>query len=393
VTKLRFIIISLFIFGILSEKIYAYQEQSNFKIGKPSASEIITEIKEQLKQNPDDLKMIGHWAFVAGYYGLWEESIEANTRLIELGDKDPTTYNNLGRAYMNLDNLTEAEKYLKKSLELQPDNFFAFHNLGLLFQFKKEFNTSIQYLKKALEISSNWPQTHYDLGNTYLGIKDYERAIQCYKKSIELGQNNADIYKKLGIAYLGKDDKDQALNYFNKALNLSPEDEALKGLFLISQDALGSLRGEHYTDKQLQTLAIQKDIIPQEPDEDYIQKAIQQKETIILWLIMDREDKITMIDGLKERYRQNGITVRYPSSYYVDEINGVIYKSIIKGDKDTVLRKGIGTCFKTIAIMDGDYNDGRDKIEIFIDYLGEEMLEIYKQMYPDKYKRLLKQFD
>lgn len=199
---------------------------------------IISNIRERLRESPDDERLLSQMAFVADYCGLWYVSIEANTKLIEIGESNSAEYNNLGRAYMNLGNLDKAERYLKQSLEIEPDNFFAFNNLGLLFKYKGDYEGSVQHFKRALEISPNWPQTHYDFGNTYLVMKDYERAIQCYKEAMELGLKDGDVFKNLGLAYLGKGDKRQALNYFKKALNLSPEDQELKDLFQMTKEAI-----------------------------------------------------------------------------------------------------------------------------------------------------------
>ena len=51
-------------------------------------------------------------------------------------------------------------------------------------------------------------------------------------------------------------------------------------------------------------------------------------------------------------------------------------------------KKGIGTIFKTIAIMERDYDDGsgRSKVEILKDFLGEEKFEWYKEKYPNKFR-------
>ena len=89
-----------------------------------------------------------------------------------------------------------------------------------------------------------------------------------------------------------------------------------------------------------------------------------------------------------EQYKEKGVTMRNPSAYYVDNINNVLYKSLLNKDFFAYTKKGIGTIFKTIAIMEGDYDDGsgRSKIEILKDFLGEEKFEWYKKNFPEKYK-------
>jgi tetratricopeptide (TPR) repeat protein len=210
-------------------------KSSQFRL---QASFIIAEIREKLKENPDDKKLWTSLAFIADYCGYWYISIEANKKLIKLGINDSAVYHNLGRAYMNLGNLDTAEKYLKKSLQVQPDNFFAFWSLGLLFKYKKDYKKSIEYFKNAVGTSANSPALHSDFGNTYLVMGDYDNAIKCYEKAMELGLKDAEIFKSMGFAYLGKENKKKALNCFKKALKLSPQNQSIKELIKVTQDAI-----------------------------------------------------------------------------------------------------------------------------------------------------------
>ena len=39
--------------------------------------------------------------------------------------------------------------------------------------------------------------------------------------------------------------------------------------------------------------------------------------------------------------------------------------------------------------MEGDFNNGKTKVEVLKDYIGEDGLEAYKREYPAKYQYLL----
>ena len=147
---------------------------------------------------------------------------------------------------------------------------------------------------------------------------------------------------------------------------------------------------EYVTDEQLKDLAIRKGIIPKNITQDYINKNFQQKNTVVLWFIMERKDKIALIDTLKEMFKEKGVTIKNPSAYYVDNINNVLYKSLLNEDFFVHTKKGIGTIFKTIAIMEGDYDDGsgRSKVEILKDFLGEKLFKWYEKNFPKKVKYL-----
>ncbi len=151
-----------------------------------------------------------------------------------------------------------------------------------------------------------------------------------------------------------------------------------------------SIKQVPITDEELRQIAIENRIIPEHIDDDYLKDELHQKNTITMWIVLKAEQKVTLIDKLKDEFYRNGIIIRLPSNYYVNEINGVIYNGILKGDIDADVREGLGSIFKTIAVMDGDYDDGSDRIELLKQLIGDELFEKYKQMYPDKYRYLLR---
>jgi len=113
-------------------------------------------------------------------------------------------------------------------------------------------------------------------------------------------------------------------------------------------------------DNKLKQLAIEKGVIPEDADRSYLRKEMDEKNTITMWILMSRENKITMIDGLKKKYKEEDIIINNPSADYVEAINIVLYDSILEGYTDANKKKGIKTIFETIAIMDKDYNKVND---------------------------------
>jgi hypothetical protein len=144
------------------------------------------------------------------------------------------------------------------------------------------------------------------------------------------------------------------------------------------------------TDEQVKEAAIANGAIPESPEDFDMEKELESKNTIIIWINMDRNDKIRLIDTLKEKFRENGVIIGYPSEYYVNEINGVIYNDMQREEMINPTKKGVGAIFKSIALMDGDYNNGGSRIEALREYSGEELFEYYKEHYPEKYEYLLK---
>ena len=108
-------------------------------------------------------------------------------------------------------------------------------------------------------------------------------------------------------------------------------------------------------DNKLRQLAIEKGIIPEDADHSYLRKEMDEKNTVTMWILMSRENKITMIDGLKKKYKEGGIVINNPTADYVEAINIALYDSIFEGSTDASTKNGIKVIFETIAKMDGDF--------------------------------------
>ena len=90
---------------------------------------------------------------------------------------------------------------------------------------------------------------------------------------------------------------------------------------------------------------------------------------------------------MRELNKKDGVIIRLPSEYYVTEITGDIYNSIVNGD---IVVMELGNIFKTIAVMEGDYDNGKDKVAVAKEYMGEDGFRMYQRMYPEKYEKLMR---
>ena len=150
-------------------------------------------------------------------------------------------------------------------------------------------------------------------------------------------------------------------------------------------------KGSTYpTDEEIVNLAIKKGVLPEDLNTLDVQKELEAGNSLVVWFITNRQDKVATIDMLKNMFElREKVVISKGSEYYVDEINGVLYNSLENGDIADFHKKGLGVIFKTIAIMDGDFDNGQDKVETFKQLLGNDALEVYRQKYPDRYQRVL----
>jgi hypothetical protein len=126
-------------------------------------------------------------------------------------------------------------------------------------------------------------------------------------------------------------------------------------------------------------LPIEKDIKQYENKKydtpgEYI-KALQEGKCSSVWVYMnmDRESKISLIDSFKQMYKEKeGVIINQSAEYYVDEIDAVI-----ADDQDAKNYK-LKIIFTTIAVMDYDFDEGMDKEETYMKWLEPAYFEIIK---------------
>ena len=148
-----------------------------------------------------------------------------------------------------------------------------------------------------------------------------------------------------------------------------------------------SRHNQHVTDDMLHNIAVEKGVIPKDADESFLKRAIENKNTVAIWILLDHSTRLSLIDNLRELNKKDGVIISLPSEYYVSEMTGDIYNSIANGD---VVVMELGNILRTIAVMEGDYGNNKDKVAFAKEYMGEDGFQMYKSMYPEKYEKLIK---
>jgi tetratricopeptide (TPR) repeat protein len=146
----------------------------------------------------------------------------------------------LGKLYLNMEEVDEAEVYFKKvldknseSLELELETNQA---LGFLYSKKEDFSQAIQYYQRALKIDPDLLNTRSNLGEAYLKSTQLTKAEIEYKKVLKITDYHVESHIGLGEVYLAMGDEgesdlySQAIKHFDKAIKISNEREGSKVL-------------------------------------------------------------------------------------------------------------------------------------------------------------------
>ena len=63
--------------------------------------------------------------------------------------------------------------------------------------------------------------------------------------------------------------------------------------------------------------------------------------------------------------------------------------NMLKSPDKSGLKNPLGMALKTIAVMDCDWDNGKDRFKDAREFMGEALFDFYKNRYPEKYRRLV----
>ncbi len=126
------------------------------------------------------------------------DSIERMKRVIALNPRDAQALNYLGYTYAEMGiNLDEALEYIKRALEIRPDDGFFVDSLGWIYYRLKRYDEAVVQLERAATLVSDDPTVLEHLGDAYLAHKEPKKALTVYKKAQRLDSSNKELVEKI----------------------------------------------------------------------------------------------------------------------------------------------------------------------------------------------------
>ena len=246
-----------------------YLAERNFELSLKveSSKEKVEYLKRSIQLQPHDARY--HYGLAQVYgekEGNWTLALNHFRQAVSLNANSAQYYEGLAWAYANLDREEETIKYLRKAIDLEPNNPYRHRNLALfylyyqakksppdryfqdaIFEYKKAILLEPSFTQEALEkfselvkdyhqlktIIPDTPQAHLELSK-YLKTKDREKeSKQEFQKALEGWQyqllsashsQQAQIHRNLASAYVNSNQYALALALYEKALRIMPRD-------------------------------------------------------------------------------------------------------------------------------------------------------------------------
>ena len=86
---------------------------------------------------------------------------------------------------------------------------------------------AIEYLKKELDLEPEDTDVLLSMGSMLLSLGDADTALQCFLQSLDADENNAQVYYYLGLAAVMRQELANAKDFFESALKLDPQSPAI----------------------------------------------------------------------------------------------------------------------------------------------------------------------
>jgi tetratricopeptide (TPR) repeat protein len=154
--------------------------------------------------------------------GKAQSAIPLFQRALQIDPTQKDAWNDLGLAYLRLNNYSEAVSAFRKQLEVNPADEHAGNYLGAAFEGQRDYDSAIAAFRRQAEDHPLDPVAHAALGELLVDQHQYVAAISELEKGGVLAPRNPEIQIALGRAYLNLDKIAEAANAFDHAARISP---------------------------------------------------------------------------------------------------------------------------------------------------------------------------
>lgn len=192
--------------------------------------EAIKFLTEVLETQPD---FVNAYPLLATAYSK-EDNNEKVLETAQIGltynEFDEVLYNLGAKAAAKVDNLSEAERLLKKGLEAAPENSDLRLQLSNLYLLRKEDKKNLS-LFKDLSDEDLEPQIHWNRAVSYQRLEEYEQAKNEFLLAYPTFKENTDFLRQMASFFQEIGENQITKEILSKYLELMPEDDEMQNLY------------------------------------------------------------------------------------------------------------------------------------------------------------------
>jgi Flp pilus assembly protein TadD len=164
-------------------------------------------------------------------------------RALEINLDYPEALNDLGMILINKGLYPEAVTCLSNALVLIPKYAEAHNNLALTFMHMSRFPETIEHYKAAISINPTIPKAHNNLGSALARIGRLEEAKPYFLQALKIQPSDDEVYNNLGLLYFHQQDYVNAKVSFESGLRYNSNNPKAFFFFRIDRRGTGQRRG------------------------------------------------------------------------------------------------------------------------------------------------------
>lgn len=189
--------------------------QADISAGKNSARvnyNLGSELQRQAQSNPNPTAKTQ----------FLNQSIQHLSKAIQIYPAYLDAYNNLGLAYKDNKDYSNAVKAFKALIQQDPNYSKAYFNMGSTYYADKQFKNAILSLQEYILLKPNSADANFMIGQAYGNLQQFAEAIPFLEQAVSLNSNFTDAHNFLGMAQAMTGNNTVAEVSFLNALNQSP---------------------------------------------------------------------------------------------------------------------------------------------------------------------------
>ncbi|MEQ8167428.1 MAG: tetratricopeptide repeat protein [Candidatus Eremiobacterota bacterium] len=151
-------------------------------------------------------------------------------KVVNINDKIPSVWYNLGIIFEAEGDLTSAGQSYKNYLVLSPGAKDAKYMAAHLFDMDGEilyqngdYMSAMEKFKEAVKVDPSYPYAYFNQGLTYDKLEEYELATKAYEKAVKCSSSYGNAHFNLALHYEFAGNYKGAINHYQAYLKLFPK--------------------------------------------------------------------------------------------------------------------------------------------------------------------------
>jgi len=162
---------------------------------------------------------------LAARQGRMSEAVECFQKGLQLSPDHPIALLNLGNAYRQMKQWSNAQNVLEAAVGARPDDPEANYSLGMVFAQLNDSGRAYEYLETALKFRPDYPEALNNLGILYLRTRRREKAVASFERSIRVAPGFDQAYLNLARVYALEGNREKARSVLQQLLIQHPDHE------------------------------------------------------------------------------------------------------------------------------------------------------------------------